>query len=430
MKRKIFWDMCRIALFAMVLATLLTTGLMCLELHQDMKQTVMTEVRYLESAIEVGGEEYLNHLASRGDGNSINRITWIGADGSVLYDSFADNKNLENHRDRPEVKQAIKQGRGESTRHSSTLAEMTYYYASRLQDGTVVRVASTTKSGLATIVGMIPVMLVLTVLIMGASMILADKQTKKIVEPINRLNPDYPQQEKVYDELSPLVHRLEKQKATIAHQMETLREKQEEFSAITENMKEGFIVVDSHADVISYNSSALRILGMTTVAKSAVKFAVLGGVLGAFIVVFGVCVIFLMSDKVYSAKELKNRYGVKILGALPAKACKCPIDQWLNELEGRVFEADEAIRNGLIAQNVRNGIGDVKKLLVVGSVDAVHVEALAKALETELPEITVVAGGNMLKDVETLKKLPECDGVVLVEACGLSKYGDIAQEIE
>lgn len=265
MKRKIFWDMCRIALFAMVLATLLTTGLMCLELHQDMKQTVMTEVRYLESAIEVGGEEYLNHLASRGDGNSINRITWIGADGSVLYDSFADNKNLENHRDRPEVKQAIKQGRGESTRHSSTLAEMTYYYASRLQDGTVVRVASTTKSGLATIVGMIPVMLVLTVLIMGASMILADKQTKKIVEPINRLNPDYPQQEKVYDELSPLVHRLEKQKATIAHQMETLREKQEEFSAITENMKEGFIVVDSHADVISYNSSALRILGIDAV---------------------------------------------------------------------------------------------------------------------------------------------------------------------
>ena len=170
--------------------------------------------------------------------------------------------------------------------------------------------------------------------------------------------------------------------------------------------------------------------GMTTVAKSAVKFAVLGGVLGAFIVVFGVCVIFLMSDKVYSAKELKNRYGVKILGALPAKACKCPIDQWLNELEGRVFEADEAIRNSLIAQNVRNGIGDVKKLLVVGSVDAVHVEALAKVLETELPEITVVVGGNMLKDVETLKKLPECDGVVLVEACGLSKYGDIAQEIE
>ena len=84
MKRKIFWTMCRVAWFVMVLATLLTTGLMCLELQHDMKQTVMTEVRYLQSAIEVSGEEFLEHLASRGDGNSINRITWIDEDGLVL----------------------------------------------------------------------------------------------------------------------------------------------------------------------------------------------------------------------------------------------------------------------------------------------------------------------------------------------------------
>lgn len=169
---------------------------------------------------------------------------------------------------------------------------------------------------------------------------------------------------------------------------------------------------------------------MKTAVKSAVKFAVVGGVLGAGMVVFAVCVLFLMSDKVYSANELKRRYGVKVLGGLPAKTCKCPIDKWLNKLEGRVFETDEAVRNGLIAQNVRNGIGDVKKLLVAGSADAAHVEALAKALKTELSEIEVVAGGNMLKDVETLKMLPECDGVVLVEACGVSKYGDIALEME
>ena len=169
---------------------------------------------------------------------------------------------------------------------------------------------------------------------------------------------------------------------------------------------------------------------MSSVVKSAVKFAVLGGVLGAFIVVFGVCVIFLMSDKVYSSKELKNRYGVKVLGALPSKTCKCPVDRWLNKLEGRVFEADEAVRNGLIAQNVCNGLGEMKKILVAGTVDAARVDALAKALASELPEITIISGGNMLKDVETLKKLPECDGVVLVEECGVSKYGDIALEIE
>ena len=265
MKRKIFWNMCRVAWFAMVLATLLTTGLMCLELQHDMKQTVMTEVRYLSSAIEVSGSEFLDRLASRGDGNSINRITWVDEDGSVLYDSFAAQGSLANHSDRPEIEEALIKGRGESTRYSDTLAEQTYYYTSRLQDGTVIRVASTTKSGLATMVGTIPVMLILAVLIVIVTVILADIQTKRIVEPINCLDPDDPQEEKVYDELSPLVRRLEKQKETIAQQMETLQEKQQEFAAITEHMKEGFLVVDSHADVISYNSSALRILGIDAV---------------------------------------------------------------------------------------------------------------------------------------------------------------------
>lgn len=260
MKRKIYWNMCLVTLFSMVLATLLTTWLISRDLQTQMKQAVATEVRYIESAMEVSGQDYLDHLASRGDGNSINRITWIGTDGTVLYDSFADSESLENHMDRPEVMQAIETGRGQSTRTSDTLAEQTYYYASRLNDGTVIRVASTTRSGLATMMGTIPWMVVMAVIIFGITMVIAQVQTRRIVEPINRLNPDAPQAEKIYDELSPLVRRLEKQKQTIREQMDILREKQEEFSAITENMKEGFLVVDSRADVISYNSSAIRIL--------------------------------------------------------------------------------------------------------------------------------------------------------------------------
>lgn len=262
MKRKIYWNMCLVALFSMVLATLLTTWLISGDLQAQMKQAVATEVRYIESAMEVSGQAYLDHLASRGDGNSINRITWIDTDGTVLYDSFADSESLENHKDRPEVAQAVEKGRGQSTRTSNTLAEQTYYYASRLNDGTVIRVASTTRSGLATMMGTIPWMVVMAVLIFGVTMVIAQMQTRRIVEPINRLNPDAPQAEKIYDELSPLVRRLEKQKQTIREQMDILREKQEEFSAITENMREGFLVVDSRADVISYNSSAIRILGV------------------------------------------------------------------------------------------------------------------------------------------------------------------------
>ena len=275
MKRKIYWNICLVAQFSMVAATLLTTGLLCRDMQKQMRDTVITEVRYLESAMEVSGEDYLAHLASRGDGNSVNRITWVDSDGQVLYYSYADSESLENHSNRPEVEQAFKNGKGQSTRISNTLAEQTYYYAARLSDGTVIRVASTTRSGLAAVVQTIPWMVLMAIAIFGVTMALAEVQTKRIVEPINRLNPDAPEDEKVYDELSPLVRRLEKQKVTIKEQMEILREKQEEFTAITENMREGFIVVDSRADVISYNSSAIRILGVDMERRDGANINVL-----------------------------------------------------------------------------------------------------------------------------------------------------------
>ena len=145
-KRKIYWNLCLVALLAMAVSALITALLLCQDLQTQMRQSVMTEVRYLESAMDVSGEEYLAHLKSRGDGNSVNRITWISPDGAVLYDSFADSESLENHKDRPEIAAALKNGRGESVRTSRTLAEQTYYYAARLDDGSVIRVASTTKS--------------------------------------------------------------------------------------------------------------------------------------------------------------------------------------------------------------------------------------------------------------------------------------------
>ncbi|MDO4267084.1 MAG: ATP-binding protein [Eubacteriales bacterium] len=269
MKRKIFWSMCLMALFSMAAGVLVTTWLFCRDLQSQMKKEVATEVRYLSAAVESSGAEYLKHLSSRGDGGSVNRITWIGTDGTVLYDSFADSKSLENHSSRPEIAAALKTGVGESLRSSDTLAEQTYYYASRLDDGTVLRVASTTRSGLAVMAGTVPWMVFMAAVIFGVTMAAAKAQTQRIVEPINQLDLDAPRAENVYDELSPLVRRLEKQKETIREQMETLREKQEEFTAITENMKEGFIVVDSRADVVTYNSSAVQILGMDISGQEA-----------------------------------------------------------------------------------------------------------------------------------------------------------------
>lgn len=261
-KRKIYWNLCLVALLAMAVSALITALLLCQDLQTQMRQSVVTEVRYLESAMEVSGADYLDHLKSRGDGNSVNRITWVNPDGEVLYDSFADSESLENHKDRPEIAAALKNGRGESVRTSNTLAEQTYYYAARLSDGSVIRVASTTRSALATVFHTIPVMIAMAILIVMGVLILAEFQTKRIVAPINGMDPDDPKAGEVYDELAPLVRRLEKQKETIRQQMETLREKQEEFTTITENMREGFIVVDSKGDVMSYNKSALKLLGI------------------------------------------------------------------------------------------------------------------------------------------------------------------------
>ena len=126
MRRKIYWNMCLVALFSLILATLVTTGLFYRDLQTQMEKEVATEVRYIQSAMEMGGSDYLDYLSIRGDGNSINRITWVDQDGTVLYDSYKNSESLENHLDRPEIKDALEKGVGSITRPSETLAEQTY----------------------------------------------------------------------------------------------------------------------------------------------------------------------------------------------------------------------------------------------------------------------------------------------------------------
>lgn len=170
----------------------------------------------------------------------------------------------------------------------------------------------------------------------------------------------------------------------------------------------------------------------TAALKSGIKYAILGGVLGGFVVVFFVCVAFLLSDKVYSARELKNRYKIKILGTMPIKNRKVfgKIDAWLNRLEGRASSVDEEAEYALIAANIRNYAENMKSILVTGSVDAAVLQTVADKLSSDLDGVDMVVGGNMLQDVETIKKLPECDGVVLVEQCMSTKYSTVELEIE
>ena len=268
MKRRIFRSICIVAIFSILIATWTTTSLLGQEANRQTREEVKREICYLSAGLEESGAEYFDELdkieshIARDSDRQINRITWIAEDGNVIYDSYAEPSTLPNHSDRPEVKEAMETGEGETFRVSDTLAEQTYYYAKRLSGGTIIRVASTTRTDLASVIHTVPAMLMMAGVIFAITMIFADTQTKRIVKPINEIDPDNPQIDQVYEELDPLVRSLQRQKLTIKQQMQTLKEKQEEFTAITENMKEGFIVVDSKANVISYNSSAVRILGV------------------------------------------------------------------------------------------------------------------------------------------------------------------------
>lgn len=262
MKRTIYWNMCLIALVATLLSAFMITVVYYNKQEAQMKREVVTEARYLEAGMELSGREYLDQLSNKIRGNLQNRITLIDENGDVLFDSYASNDDMDNHSNRPEIQSALLNGVGEVTRISSTLSEKTYYYAIRLTGGDVIRVANTTKSVLANAMSLIPSMSLIIVVILGLSMVLARNQIRRIVKPINELNLDHPEENHIYDELAPLIGKVEKQQKTICHQMDILKAKQREFSAITENMTEGFIVVGKKAEVASYNSSAMKILGI------------------------------------------------------------------------------------------------------------------------------------------------------------------------
>lgn len=167
--------------------------------------------------------------------------------------------------------------------------------------------------------------------------------------------------------------------------------------------------------------------------KTGVKYGVLGGFIGIFGVMFFICVHFVMSDKVSSARELKYRFQFRILGNLPDRSSKKRsglVDVWLNKLEGRPQGKDMDREYDLIAVNILNGGEKTGPIFVTGGAVREKIDDVAENLGKRLSDVTVVSGGNFLSDPESLKKLPQCGCVVLVEQCGVSSYGDTELEIE
>lgn len=218
------------------------------------------EALYLKQGIEKNGVLFFEGLEVPHD----QRVTWIDATGDVLYDSSADAEALENHSDRKEFVEAMESGTGRGERYSATLSERTLYYAVKLNDGTVLRVAGTQYSVWAILIGMLRPVTVVILLVVAASAFLASHLSKNIVRPINAIDLEHPEEAETYEELTPLLRRMAAQNREIQKRIDALKRTRQEISAITENMSEGFLVVDRSTDILSYNHSALKLLGTDT----------------------------------------------------------------------------------------------------------------------------------------------------------------------
>jgi len=205
--------------------------------------------------VEQNGMDYLKQLES-----DQYRITWLRADGAVLYDTQADAESMENHAQRQEVQQALATGEGESSRYSDTLLQKTVYYAKRLPDGTVLRLSAIRVTTGVLVLNMLqPILLVLAAALI-LSGVLASRLARRITEPLNRLDLEHPLENDTYEELAPLLRRMEHQRRQIDRQMDELRRRSEEFEQITGSMSEGLVLLDEAGVILSINPAARRLL--------------------------------------------------------------------------------------------------------------------------------------------------------------------------
>ena len=215
------------------------------------------ELSLAVSAVEEEGESYLSRLKPESY-----RLTWVGEDGGVLYDTQADAGQMENHKDRTEIQDALKLGQGQSSRYSSTLMEKTLYFARRLKDGSVLRISVSRATAWRLVLGMLqPVLMVLAAALL-LSGLLAGRLSKKIVEPLNHLDLEHPLDNECYEEISPLLNRINRQHEEIQQQLRVMRQRTDEFNQIIGNMQEGLVLLDEKENVLSINAAAMKLFGV------------------------------------------------------------------------------------------------------------------------------------------------------------------------
>ncbi|MGN8804837.1 MULTISPECIES: ATP-binding protein [unclassified Blautia] len=262
MTKKIFKSIMFVCALVLAVGLAAVMGILYSNFDGQMRKELSKEAAYLAYGVEQQGLDYLKNIKDKSA-----RITYIDQDGTVLFDNEADVSEMKNHSDRTEFQKAEKYGAGESSRYSDTLSEKTIYYALRLKDGTVLRVSGTQDSVLALVENLIFPLCGLLCLMLILSGIMASVISKRIVKPINELDLESPEENQIYEELSPLLSKIHRQNREIQNQLELAKQQQEEFSLITENMQEGLIVIDKYTMILSANSSAWNLFHMDRVCQ-------------------------------------------------------------------------------------------------------------------------------------------------------------------
>ena len=256
MTSKIF----RATVFVAAAVLLCSLGVVMGALYNHFTGVQTAQLKDELSLAVTGTEQYGNAFLENVEADRF-RVTWVAADGTVLYDTQVDQTAMENHADREEIRQALLTGSGSAVRTSSTLTEQTFYEARRLADGTVLRISTSQRSAWSLMIGMLRPIILIALLAIGLSAFLARRMARKIVEPLNTLDLEQPLKNDVYEEISPLLHRINQQHNQITAQMESLRRKTDEFEQITGSMQEGLVLLSSEGTVLSINPTARRLFG-------------------------------------------------------------------------------------------------------------------------------------------------------------------------
>ena len=254
MTSKIF----RSTVLVAVVVLLCSLGIIMGVLYSHFTGVQVQQLKDELSLAATGTEQYGNAFLENVEADRF-RVTWVSTDGTVLFDTQADQAAMENHAGREEIREAMATGSGSAVRTSATMTEQTYYEARKLKDGTVLRISTSQASALSLMIGMLWPIILIAVLAIGLSLVLARRMARKIVEPLNRLDLERPLKNDIYEEISPLLHRIHRQHNQIQLQVDQLRRKADEFAQITCAMQEGLVLLDGEGTVLSINPAAKRL---------------------------------------------------------------------------------------------------------------------------------------------------------------------------